>query len=200
MDKLKEIINYLLSKRNFQSIIIFALIIVIAVYAHNTFLKPKFEEFSRIKSDIATNKTRFEGLVSRKEAKDKEEKRSLVKIDKVPVKIYRSARSGLPVESASIDFVTKIIEMLEQTDNIILDISYKIDPLSGTEKLTMPSTISVVQLVMTLNGTYTSLQDFIYTLYGYDYLATIKTFKAVPLKENKNMIEINLVLWLYVTR
>ena len=35
------------------------------------------------------------------------------------------------------------------------------------------STLSVVQLVMTLNGTYTSFQDFVYTLYGYDYLTAM---------------------------
>lgn len=200
MDKVKEIINYLLSARNIQSIMILVIIILGVVYSINTFLKPKWDEVIRINNDISTNKDRYEGLVSRKKAKDLEEKKSLVKFDKVPVKIYRSKKAGLPIESASIDFVTKIIDMLSQTDNDILDISYKIDPLSETEKLTMPSTVSVVQLDMTLNGTYTSFQDFVYTLYGYDYLATIKAIKVIPLKENKNILEINVVLWLYVTR
>ena len=200
MDKIKEIINYLLSARNIQSIMILIVIVLGVVYSANTFLKPKIDDLVRINNDISTNKDRYEGLVSRKKAKDLEEKKSLVKFDKVPVKIYRSAKTGLPIESASIDFVTKIIGMLEQTDNDILDISYKIDPLNETEKLTMPSTVSVVQLDMTLNGTYNSFQDFVYTLYGYDYLATIKAIKVIPLKENKNILEINVVLWLYVTR
>lgn len=200
MDKIKEIINYLLSARNIQSIMILIVIVLGVVYSANTFLKPKIDDLVRINNDISTNKDRYEGLVSRKKAKDLEEKKSLVKFDKVPVKIYRSTKTGLPIESASIDFVTKIIGMLEQTDNDILDISYKIDPLNETEKLTMPSTVSVVQLDMTLNGTYTSFQDFVYTLYGYDYLATIKAIKVIPLKENKNILEINVVLWLYVTR
>jgi len=200
MDKLKEILNYLLSGKNVQSIMIFLLIILAGIYALNTFLMPKWTDVTRIKSDIDINKTKYEGLISQKKAREREEKRSLVKFDKVPVKIYKSPKIGLPVESASIDFVTKIIEMLEKTDNTILDISYKIDPLNETEKLTMPSTVSVVQLVMTLNGTYLSFQDFVYSLYGYDYLATLKSIKVTPLKENKNMVEFNVVLWLYVSR
>ena len=200
MDKVKEVLNYLLSKKNISSLVILALIILGAVLFSTNFIKPKIDEAIQLNSDIETNRTRFDGLKQQKKAKELEEKKSLVKFDKVPVVIYKSSNPGLPVESSSIDFVSKVVQMIEQTNNTILDVSYKIDPLSENDKISIPSTISVVQLSMTINGTYLSLQDFVHTLYDYDYLATIKTIKVVPLKENKNMLEINMVLWLYVTR
>ena len=88
--------------------------------------------------------------------------------------------------------------MIENTDNTILDISYKINALSDNEKAQLPSGVSVVQLILSLNGTYTSILDLISALYDYDYLATIKSMKLVPLKENKNFLETNLVIWLYI--
>ncbi len=200
MDKAREILNYLFSGKNLHAIMILLVIILLTFLGITNFIKPQWEKVNQLRSDLLTNKERYEGLLSRKKAKDIEEKKSLVKFDKVPTKIYTSNNPGLPIESASIDFVSTVINMLEKTNNTILDISYKVDPLSETDKMSMPSTLSVVQLVMTLNGTYTSFQDFVYTLYGYDYLATIKSIKVVPLKENKNMLEINIVLWLYVTR
>ena len=200
MDKAREILNYLFSGKNLHAIMILLVIILLTFLGITNFIKPQWEKVNQLRSDLLTNKERYEGLLSRKKAKDIEEKKSLVKFDKVPTKIYTSNNPGLPIESASIDFVSTVINMLEKTNNTILNISYKVDPLSETDKMSMPSTLSVVQLVMTLNGTYTSFQDFVYTLYGYDYLATIKSIKVLPLKENKNMLEINIVLWLYVTR
>jgi len=200
MEKTKEILNFLISQKNLISVVILIVTFVAAGIAFMQIIKPKIDEAFQLKSDIETNQTRYDGLKQQKKAKELEEKKNLVKFDKVPVVIYKSSNPGLPVESSSIDFVSKVVQMMEQTNNTILDISYKIDPLSENDKISIPSTISVVQLSMTLNGTYLSLQDFIHTLYDYDYLATIKTIKVVPLKENKNILEINMVLWLYVTR
>ncbi len=200
MDKAKEILNYLLSKKNINSILILVIILVFVYFALAKFIVPKIEEVKQLYSDIDTNKARLEGLIQQKKTRELEEKKSLVKFDDVPVVLYKPTNSGLPVDSSSLDFVSTVIKMIEKTDNTIIDISYKIDPLSENDKITLPSTVAVVQLAMTLNGTYMTLQDFIYTLYDYDYLATIKAIKVVPLKENKNMLEINLVLWLYVKR
>ena len=200
MEKGREILNYLFSGKNYQSLVILFLIIISIWYVFTNYINPRVEDLSRINSDIETNKERYEGLVSRKQAKDKEEKRSKVKIEKVNVKLFQPQKAGLPLESASIDFVTTVISMLEKTENSIMDISYKTNPLSETEKTEIPSTISVVQLVMKLNGSYTSLQDFVFELYDYDYLATIKSLKVKPLKENKNKVEISMVLWLYIKR
>lgn len=200
MDKLKEIINYILSARNIKSILIIATTILAGSYIFNMAILPKINAVSSLKNDISANKERLEGLIKTKKAKDLEEKKNIIKIDKVPVTIYKSSTPGLPAESASIDFVTKIIETLEQTQNTILDISYKINPLTENDKISMPSTIEVVQLVMTLNSTYSSFQDFVYNLYDYDYIATIKQIKVTPLKENKKTLEINTVIWLYVSK
>ena len=200
MDKVKEILNYLLSQKNLPSLCILIVAVALPFVTYMYFLKPKIDDFIQLGSSIETNKTRYEGLEKQKKARALEEKKSLIKTSDIPVVIYKSPNPGLPVESASLDFVSKVVQMIEQTDNTILDISYKIDPLSDADKISIPSTISVIQLAMTLNGSYLSLQDFIHTLYSYDYLATIKSIKVVPLKENKNILEINMDLWLYVTK
>ena len=203
MEKFREIINYLFSSKNVFSMGILFVALVGGFYAAQTYVMPLWngpDGVMTAKDDITTSKTTLEGLREQKKAKEIAAKKNKIKIDKVPVQIFRSQKEGLSVESSSIDFVTKIISMLDKTDNKIMDISYKIDPLSEADKISMPSTVSVVQLVMTLNSSYTDFNNFVNMLYDYDYLATIKTIKVTPLKENKNILEINVVLWLYVSR
>ena len=200
MEKSREILNYLFSSKNYLSIVIIMVIFLSIFYSYTKFISPKIEELSRIKSDIETNKERYEGLLSRKQAQERDLKKNKVVAQKVDVELFKPEKAGLPLESSSIDFVTTVIEMLSKTNNDIIDISYKIDPLNESEKASLPSTVSVVQLVMTLNGSYTSFQDFVSAIYDYDYLATIKTVKIEPLKENKNKVEIKVVLWLYIKR
>ena len=203
MEKFREIINYLFSSKNLFSVVILLVAIVGSVYATQTYVLPLWngpDGVMTAKDDIETSKTTLEGLLEQKRAKEIDAKKNKIKIDKVPVKLFRSEREGLPVESASIDFVTNIITMLDKTHNKIMDISYKIDPLSEADKISMPSTVSVVQLVMTLNSSYTDFNNFINVLYDYDYLATIKTIRVTPLKENKNILSIDVVIWLYISR
>ena len=76
MEKAREILNYLFSGKNYQSLVILFLIIFSIWYVCTTYISPKIEDLSRISSDIDTNKERYEGLVSRKQAKEREEKRS----------------------------------------------------------------------------------------------------------------------------
>lgn len=200
MDKYKEILNYLLSGKNAQSIAILVLSILMACYVFNNFLLPKINSTKSLMTDISSDKERYENLVVRKKAKDLEQKKNVKKINKVPVVIYKPQKQGIPIESSSIELVTKIIEMLEKTDNKIMDISYKVDPLNVTDKLSMPSSISVVELIMTLNSTYESFQNFVNSLYGEENLSTIKQIKVTPLKENKKTLEINTVIWLYISK
>ncbi len=200
MDRFEELLKFLFSRKNLPTIVLFLVAIFVAVKFSVTILVPKYQSLVSLKSEIAKKKTEYENLQKKKEMKDKEAKRELVKFEKVPVKIYKSATPGLPVESASIDFVSTILQMLERTDNTVLDISYKIDVLSDAEKNAIPSGVSVVQLIMSLNGTYTSFMDFVSMLYDYDYLATIKSLKMTPLKENKNVLQTNVVVWLYVSQ
>ena len=117
MEKGREILNYLFSGKNYQSLVILFLIIISIWYVFTNYISPRIEDLSRINSDIDTNKERYEGLVSRKQAKDREEKRSKVKVEKVNVKLFQPQKAGLPLESASIDFVTTVISMLEKTGN-----------------------------------------------------------------------------------
>ena len=124
----------------------------------------------------------------------KEEK---VKEEKVPVVVYKPMRSDAPIESSAVDLVTDVIKTLERTHNTIMDISYKI---IDTQQAGIPSNISIVQLNMTLNGSYVSFQDFLFELYDDQYIATVKTSRMVPLQENKSQLEINTEIWLYISK
>ena len=200
MEKIQEILKFLRSGKNPITVLIFILLIVLSVFAVQTLIIPKWTSYVNLKTDISEQSKHYDELVKKQEARRLEEERSKIKIGKVPVTIYKSTQPGLTAESASIDFVTMVIGMLEKTNNTVMDISYKVDGLTSAEKDKLPASVSVVQLIMTLNSDYISFQNFVNTLYGYDYLATIKSIKVVPLKENKNMLEINLVIWLYVSK
>jgi len=200
MEKFQEIIKFLTSGKNPITVLLFVVLILGTFMAFKSQILPKWTSYQNLKSDIAEQTSRYDELVKKQAARKLEEEKNKIKIGKVPVTIYKNTQTGLPAESASIDFVTTVIGMLEKTHNTVMDISYKVDGLTSVEKDSLPASVSVVQLVMTLNSDYMSFQNFVNTLYGYDYLATIKTIKVVPLKENKNMLEINLVIWLYVSK
>jgi len=200
MEKFTEIINFLFNKNNYTTVLIFVCVIFLVFWGSWKYTIPEYQKWREEAADIVEKKAQYEILLQKKEQRIAEEKSNIMKYEKVPVKIFHSETEGLPVESASIGFVSNILKMLETTHNSVMDISYKIDALNESEKNSVPSNVSVVQLVMTIDGTYTSFMDFITTLYNYNYLATIKSIRAIPLKENKNILEINVVIWLYVSK
>lgn len=200
MEKLNELINFLFNKKNYTTVIMLVVAIFGVIYFSTIYTVPKFQEWQSELSDIEIKQNEYDNLLAQKQRKDLEAKRNTTRFEKVPVKIYKSQKAGLPIESSSIDFVTDILKMIEKTHNSIIDISYQIDSISDSEKKAIPENISVVQLVMTINGTYTSFLDFVNTLYNYEYLATIKAMKSVPIKENKNILETELTIWLYIAQ
>ena len=200
MEKLNELINFLFNKKNYTTVIMLVVVLFAVVYFSTLYTVPKFQEWQSELSDIDTKQNEYQNLLSQKQRKDLEAKRNSTRVEKVPVKIYKSKKAGLPVESSSIEFVTDILKMIEKTHNSIIDISYQIDTISDSEKKAIPENTSVVQLVMTINGTYPSFLDFVNTLYNYEYLTTIKAIKSVPVRENKNILETELIIWLYIAQ
>lgn len=200
MEQFNEIINFLFNKKNYTTVLMFVIAIFAVFFFSGQYTIPKYQEWQNEIADIEAKQQEFDTLKQQKEAREREARKNSMKIEEVPVKIYKSEQAGLPIESTSVEFVSNILKMLESTHNSILDISYQIDALLDTDKNTVPSNVSVVQLVMTLNGTYSSFMDFIATLYNYDYLTSIKSIRALPLKENKNILEMNVVIWLYVEK
>lgn len=200
MEKFQEIIKFLSSGKNPMAVMIFILVCAVMVWGVKGHIIPTWNKYQNLQSDIIKQEQRYKELVNQQELRKEEEERSKIKIGNVPVTIFKSTQPGLSAESAATDFVTTVINMLEKTNNVVTDISYKVDGLTSAEKDVLPTSVSVVQLVMTLSTDYTSFQNFVNTLYGYDYLATIKSVKVVPLRENKNMLEINVVIWLYVSK
>jgi len=200
MEKLNELINFLFNKKNYTTVVMLAVAIFAVIYFSMQYTVPKFQEWQSELGDIEAKQVEYDNLLAKKQHRELEAKRNITRYEKVPVKIYKSEKAGLPIESSSIDFVTNILKMLETTHNSIIDISYQIDNISDSEKKAIPENISVVQLIMTINGTYTSFLDFVNTLYNYEYLATIKAIKSVPIKENKNILETELIIWLYIAQ
>ena len=200
MNKAREVFNYVFSGKNYMAVLILVITIVLAVYMCNTHIATLIRETNDLRNNIEMNEETLHNYEERKKAEDLNKKRNTVKNDKVPVKIYKSPNPGLPIESASIDLVTDVVNLLDKTGNNIMDISYQVDPLSDLDRISIPSTVSIVQLVIKLNGTYTSFQDFVFELYGSENLTTLKAIQVTPLKENKNKLEINMVLWLYISR
>ena len=196
MEKFNELLNFLINKNLIAVMIILAVTFGGGAFGYYV-IYDKVTKFIELQQQNADSKTKLADLENQQKAEMLKAQQEKGKIQSVPVKIFKSSTPGLPVESASVDFVSSVINKLEKTQNSIMDISYKIDESAKTD---IPSNVSVVQLVMRLNGTYSSFQDFIFNLYDNDYLATIKSLKIVPLKENKNILDINIVILLYVSK
>ena len=195
-----DFINFLRKPQNSKSFILIALIILGLIYTIPNCFIPEIQNIQSLKSEIATSEQTLATLKAKRDAQAAKLKSNQMKIENIPVKIYKSLTPDLPIESSSIDFVSSVISMIEHSGNSIIDISYKIDSISAEQKQLLPANISVVELAMSLSGTYADLQEFILGLYEYDYLATVKSLKITPLRENKNIIETNIVVWLYVSK
>lgn len=204
--KINEIVNFLFKK----CIIAIAIILVTTVAAiyigfvadgstplgNNIF--SLYKDAFDLKAQNEATEINIGKLQAELKKKQNEKKsRENVKEEKVPVVVYKSMRQNAPIESSAVDLVTDVIKTLERTHNTIMDISYNIITSSQPG---IPSNISIVQLNMTLNGSYVSFQDFLFELYDDQYISTIKSIKMVPLQENKSILEINTEIWLYISR
>lgn len=196
MDKFNIILNFLI-KKNLISLAMFVGTTAVVVLASIYYVVPEIQSAFEIKEQ---NKVSIEKVDSLKEQISKQEqkvKQEASKVQKVPVAVFKSPKPNMPVESTSIDLVTDLIKKLERTNNSIVDISYKISTPTQPD---IPSNISIVQLNMTLNSSYTDFQDFLFEMYDGKYISTIKAIKMVPLKENKKLLEINTEVWLYISK
>jgi len=195
-----EILEFLKNPKNMPTLVGLLLVIVAVAAIGYYLIYPKVTGIQSLMSEKQTNQERLDDLQKKKKAQEIAQKEEKEKIEKVPVIVYKSKIPDLPVENAATDYVSTVINMIEQTENDILDISYSTDAITASEKSSVPANVTVVQLVMTLNGTYASIQNFIFNLYSSEYISTIKSIKMTPLQENKNVLETSIIIWLYVSK
>lgn len=194
-----EIINFLTSSKNIKSMIIIILAVVVVVYASILLVIPKWRDFFDLLEKTKESQAQLESYNQKLDAKRREEKLVEKKTEVVPVVVYKPALSNLPLESSSIDLVTNVISMIEKTNNNILNISYTPNP-SKVNEMTVPVDVGVVELSLKLDSTYVSLKNFLNLLYSYNYLCSVKVMRIVPFRENKNMLEVDIVIWVYVMK
>lgn len=196
MEKFNEILNFLY-KKNLMALMIIFVVTFVAIMGGMNYIKPIVISTMDLKTQNESNAEKLGRLKDQLKAEQNKNKLEKGKVNKVPISIYKPLDTNMPIETSSIDLVTNVIKTLEKTHNTIVDISYK---TSETQNTGVPTNVSVVQLNMTINGTYTSFQDFVFELYDDAYIATIKAIKMIPLQENKNTLEITTEIWLYLAK
>lgn len=204
MEKFNEILNFII-KKNLLAFLIFLVATAGVVYfcilgfspLNVSGVIPQYKDYFDLSNQNRASLENIEQLKAQIEAEQNKKKAEKNQEKKVPVVLYKPISANMPIESSSIDLVTGVIKKLEISGNNIVDISYNI---LSTPQANMPTNITIIQLIMTLNSSYTAFQDFIYDLYNDNYISTIKTIKMVPLQENKSELEINTEIWLYVSK
>ncbi|MDD3594513.1 MAG: hypothetical protein PHX18_07795 [Candidatus Gastranaerophilales bacterium] len=194
-----EIINFLTSAKNIKSMVIIIMAIIIVVYSSILLVVPKWRDFIDLLEKTKESEVQLESYQQKLDAKRREEKLVEKKTETVPVEVYKSPLSNLPVESSSIDLVTNVISMLEKNNNNIINISYTPNPAAVNE-MTVPVSVGVVELKLKLDSTYVSLKNFLTTLYSYNYLCSVKAMRIVPFQDNKNMLDVDIIIWVYVMK
>jgi septation ring formation regulator EzrA len=96
MEKLNELRNFLFNKKNYTTVIMLVVVLFAVVYFSTLYTVPKFQEWQSELSDTDTKQNEYQNLLSQKQRKDLEAKRNSTRVEKVPVKIYKSKKAGLP--------------------------------------------------------------------------------------------------------
>ncbi len=196
MDKFNEVLGFLY-KKNLVALAIVFFVTFVFFFGGATRIKPIFDTTMDLKAQNEANAEKLSRLKDQLKAEQNKSKMEKGKVNKVPITIYKASNPNIPIESSSIDLVTSVIKTLERTHNTIVDISYKIN---DAQNPSVPANVTVIQLNMTLTGTYTSFQDFLFELYDDAYISTIKFIKMIPMQENKNTLEVDTEIWLYLAK
>ena len=196
MNSFSEILNFII-KKNLLALGIFVVFTAGLVMGSINFIIPLYRDYIDLSNQNKASLQNIENLKAQIEAEQSKKKAEKNKEIKVPIILYKPIATNMPIESSSIELVTGVIKKLETTGNDIVDISYNI---LSSQQPNMPANITVIQLIMTLDSSYTAFQDFAFDLYNDQYVSTIKSIKMVPMQENKSKLEINTEIWLYVAK
>ena len=195
-DRINEILNFLYGKC-LNYILVLILVIVGLSFLWKNYIYPTCTDWNSGRSAITENENKLASLQQEKKAKEQEKKLHTVVIKDVDVEIYKPKYRGLSIEASAIDFVTNLITMLEKTDNEILDLAYNSD-LAATATEPIPSGVRTIRFYIEMNSSYTSYYRLLNELFSLPYLVSVKTVSLEPLKENKNILHVDMVVYLYV--
>ena len=159
---------------------------------------PQFRDVISLTKDIETSNQEYLRYEDMQQEQTEKAKAQETKNENLIVNVFKSQYPGTPVESASVDFVNEVINMVEESGNDIITISYETNKISEKNKKELPSQIQVVILKMNLDSSYESLQRFMQEYYTNKYLCSIHSMDIVPIPEDKERLSVDIVLWLYV--
>jgi len=117
----------------------------------------------------------------------------------LPIKIYRAPYTGMDIESASVELVQEIINIIKQTGNNNID---KVD--FTTEQLkdnsgTNSNDFGILSLNLTIEGPFDALLKTLNEIYLMKYLVSIRKIDCAPVDTiNYDNIKTDIVLDLYV--
>ena len=196
-DKINEILNFLFGPKCLKYILLVVLVIALCIYAWYNFVFEKITTWKSGYDTITKNEKQIETLKDEIQQKEKERSRNKVIIKDVDVVIYKPKYQGLSIEASAIDFVTNLITIFEKTDNEILDLSYNSN-IESVPSESVPVGVKTIRFYLEMNSTYTSYYRLMNELFSLPYLVSVKSMKMEPLKENKNKLHVDMIIYFYV--
>jgi len=117
----------------------------------------------------------------------------------LPIKIYRAPYSDMDIESASVELVQEIINIIKNTGNNRID---KVDFSTAELKDNSgnnSSDFGILNLSLTIEGNFEELQKTLNEIYLMKYLVVIKKIDCTPIDTiNYDTLKTDLILDLYV--
>ena len=120
---------------------------------------------------------------------------------KLPINIYVSPYPGMDIESASVEFVEEIIQIIKKTGNQrINQVDFSTLDLTDNSG-TSSDSYGILRLNLAIEGTYKSIRDLLNEIYLMKYLVRIKSVEILPLQgSNNETTEGKLTLDLYIKK
>ena len=184
---------------NKEIILYFVFGLIVLVYG-SSLVFPKFTKIGDSFKQINESKAKIQELESQKQQKEQQVVMLQQQSLKTPVKVFKSIYPDVSIENSSVDLVSDIVKKIQDAGNTITSIIPPVDNTDPQIKAKLPESFHVLVLKLSIEGTYSSLENFFKKMYAWDYLYSIDKLTLKPSGNSKVTLNSDIEIWMYIEK
>lgn len=158
----------------------FVALVMVLGFGYGYFIIPQIDQINQKKQQLVSLQTNVQTLQQQLAAATQAaapQPQAAESGDKAPVEVYVSPYAGVDVETAAVDLVDQLVQIIRTTKNKVVEVSFTSSPPEASQASVATG---VLTLNITLTGSYVSLQNLLNTVYSWKYLSQLKDFTISP--------------------
>jgi len=174
-----------------DSYLYISIIVIILIYGFGVVLPPIVSKMITQRAQITEVSNKLIDLQKKKEETNAPKPESTVRTN-LPISIFKSSLPTTDFEGAGMELVYNLLKIISTTGNKITEISMTPTPKAAG------SPAGTLNVSMSLDCTYVSIQNLLQQVSTWTYLAEVKSISLEPVPNNTNKLNAKLSIDLYV--